>query len=142
MLRSFHVSLHARPVHVAPGPLWESRGACWPTVQVAADEVHQSFPVLGEAAAAELAALPRMFLEPDGSFVWVSPANEAPWQVDGQLYEARDRLLYVDLKGSCPAEALEAILHACGWPAAAVVVQDMRAGVFLEEADFRRYAAR
>lgn len=141
MLRSFHVSLHARPEHVTPGPLWESRGARWPTVQLAAEEVRRPFPVQGEAAAAELSVLPRMFLEPDGSFVWVSPANETPWQLDGQLYESRARLLYVDLKGSCPGAAFDAILRACGWPAAPVVVQDVHAGVYLDEPDFRRFAA-
>lgn len=140
MLRSFHVSLHARPVHVQPGPLWESRGARWPTVRLAAEEVRQAFPVQGEAAAEELGSLPRMFLEPDGSFVWVSAAEETPWQLDGQLYESHDRLLYVDLKGSCPVTAFDAILRACGWPTAQVVVQDMRAGVFLEDADFRQFA--
>jgi hypothetical protein len=46
----------------------------------------------------QLASIPRLQLELDGSFVWVGDG----WQLDGMLYDRDERLQYVDLKGSCP----------------------------------------
>lgn len=82
-----------------------------------------------------------MYCEPDGSFVWVSPAGEPPWQVDGVLYDRGGRLLFVDLKGNCPSTEFDRLLGACGWPAAPVLFQLVRQAVFVEETEFRRLAA-
>jgi hypothetical protein len=82
-----------------------------------------------------------MFLEPDGSFVWVSAAKETPWQLDGVLYDRNERLLYVDLKGACTAPAFDRLLGALGWPETPVMFQLAREAVFLDETEFRRYAA-
>ena len=95
-----------------------------------------------DAAIADLAALPRMFIEPDGSFVWrgTTLAGEA-WQVDGNLIDRGDVLAYVELKSCCPVERLDEILRALGWPESQLAFQLTQRGVTLEEAEFRRLAA-
>jgi hypothetical protein len=95
-----------------------------------------------DAAIADLAALPRMFIEPDGSFVWrgTTLAGEA-WQVDGNLIDRGDVLAYVELKGRCPVERLDDVLRALGWPESPLAFQLTQRGVTLEEAEVRRLAA-
>jgi len=95
-----------------------------------------------DSAIADLAALPRMFIEPDGSFVWrgTTLAGEA-WQVDGNLIDRGDVLAYVELKGCCPVERLDEILRALSWPESQLAFQLTQRGVTLEEAEFRRLAA-
>lgn len=136
----FHVCLHARPESLLAVRLAEAGGR-----QLAALEVDPAelppFSVSFEEAAAALAALPRMYCEPDGSFVWTSPADGRRWQVDGNLYDRGGRLLFVDLKGSCPAGELDRLLAACGWPATPVIFQLVREALFVDEPTFRRLAA-
>ena len=50
------------------------------------------------------------------------------------------RLVYVEAKGSCPADAFDQLLRAVGWPAVPLVFQLIREGLYLDEATFRRYA--
>jgi hypothetical protein len=84
-----------------------------------------------------LVKLPRMFVEPDGSFVWVSP-HEPAWQVDGVIYDRAGRLWYAEIKGRCPEEQFDQFLSALGWPQTPVVVQLMQEAVQLGEDEFRR----
>ena len=89
-----------------------------------------------------LAKLPRLFIEPDGSFVWKGATTEgAPWQVDGNLIDQGSALAYVELKGDCPPEQFDRLLRALSWPATPLVFQLPQRGVTLDEADFRRAAA-
>ncbi|MFM9066782.1 MAG: hypothetical protein ACKOUR_05540 [Planctomycetota bacterium] len=98
-----------------------------------------------------------MYLEPDGSFVWVGEADQAGagdessdggfkpsspsrWQVDGNLYDLHGRLLYIELKGHCPPAMFDQLLSACGWPRQAVLFQLLREAIYLSETDFRRWA--
>jgi hypothetical protein len=97
-------------------------------------------PVSFEQASSDLAALPRMFVEPDGSLVWVSGDGEPPWQVDGVMYDRAGRLLYVELKGRCPREEFDCLLRAFGWPETPLIFQLPQKAVYLAEADFRRWA--
>ncbi|MBI2823306.1 MAG: hypothetical protein HYX69_01295 [Planctomycetia bacterium] len=139
---SFHITLHARPADVTAAGTISRRGRAYPTLQLSPEGLATAFPVSFEAAAAALARLPRMYIEPDGSFVWVSPAtSDRCWQVDGVLYDRDGRLLFVDLKGTCPAEQFDRLLSACGWPGTAVMIQLTREAVFLDEATFRAIAA-
>ena len=93
-----------------------------------------------EEAADRLKQLARMYCEPDGSFVWASPQGQPPWQVDGNLYDRAGSLLFVDLKGTCPAEEFDRLLAALGWPASKLMFQLVREAVFLDETEFRRHA--
>jgi len=113
----FHCSLHSSP---AATPL----------------------PVSFDAALAELELLPRLFIEPDGSFVWRGATDGGqPWQVDGNLIDRGDVLDYVQLNGTCPSERLDEVLRTLGWPKLKFAFQLPRLGVFLMEAEFRRQAA-
>ena len=67
--------------------------------------------------------------------------GEPPWQVDGNLFDRNGRLLFVDLKGDCPAEEFDRLLAAIGWPETRLAFQLVREAVLLEEAEFRRWCA-
>jgi hypothetical protein len=90
---------------------------------------------------AQLSRLPRLFIEPDGSFVWRGTDDDGqPWQLDGNLIDRGEVLDYVELKGTCPSERLDDVLRALGWPQNLIVFQLPRLGVFLIEEEFRRQA--
>lgn len=138
---AFEVTLHPRPAGaVGGGPVADERGH-WPTLTVPREALGQPLAVGFDEAIARLAALPRLYAEPDGSFVWASPTAERAWQVDGNLFDRQGRVLMADLKGSCPAADFDRLLAAFGWPSEAVMFELVRVGVFLEEGTFRRHAA-
>jgi hypothetical protein len=119
--RTFHVNVHPKRTDASPesGPVMFAR----------------TF----EQVAAALAALPRMFVEPDGSFVWV--ASHGPeWQIDGVLYDGTGRLWYAELKGRCPQPQFDELLSALGWPNTPVLVRIVEEAAQLDENEFRRYA--
>lgn len=136
---SFHITLHARPPGTWPRQSMVLDGIDTATLDIPPSRLDCLLPVSFEMAFSLLLALPRLFIEPDGSFVWVSARNVArPWQVDGMLYDRGGRLLYVELKGNCPGSAFAELLTACGFPIVPFVVQLVRHAVVLEIADFRR----
>jgi hypothetical protein len=132
------------------------------TLAVPHEALSQPFGIAFEEVVNRLNGLERMFSEPDGSFVWTSPAGSGrvsprlasrlgetrlrddppAWQVDGNLFDRGGRLLFVDLKGTCPAEEFDRLLAAFGWPETPVVFQLVREAAFLDELEFRRWAAR
>lgn len=120
----------------------ECDGRLVQTLKVPHESLAAPLGVSFEAAAQSLEQLPRMFFEPDGSFVWTSGQDEPAWQVDGNLFDRDGRLLFVDLKGTCPVARFEDLLNACGWPATPVMVQLVRQAIFLDEQVFRQFAAR
>ncbi len=86
--------------------------------------------------------LDRLFIEPDGSFVWTgSLPNGTGWQVDGNLIDQGERLAYVELKGRCPEPQLNQILGTLGWPDASLAFELTRRGIVVAEDEFRRLAA-
>ena len=100
-----------------------------------------SWPTTFDGALGELSLLPRLFIEPDGSFVWRGrDTAEGEWQVDGNLIDRGDVLAYVELNGCCPRERFDELLRAVGWPQQPVAYQLPRRGVVLEESEFRRQA--
>ncbi len=142
MLR-FCVTIHARPADIAAGPDVQLGGGSFRTLAVApATLAATTFDCTFEEASARLEALQRMFLEPDGSFVWTSSQSDQVWQVDGNLYDRAERLAFVDLNGGCPAADFDRLLSAIGWPRSPLVFQLTREAVVLDEAEFRRFAAR
>src|SRR3954447_5544139 len=95
-----------------------------------------------DAAYAALAHLPRMFIEPDGSFVWTGTTAEGKaWQLDGNLIDRGDVLARVELKGCCPEKEFDLLLGALNWPGTPLKFQLAQRGVTLDEAEFRRLAA-
>jgi hypothetical protein len=138
---AFAMTIHARPADASPGPTLLLAGCEVGTLAVEPAALAGSlFDCDFETALDRLAALERMYCEPDGSFVWTSPGGEATWQVDGNLYDRAGRLSHVELQGTCPSERFDRLLDALGWPKTAVVFVLKREAVVLEEAAFRRFA--
>ena len=140
---AFECSLHAPPdsdTPVSGEPLIDSSGQ-WPTLLIAQDQLSTPLPIGFDDVLNKLGNLPRLYAEPDGSFVWTSPHDHARWQVNGNLYERNDNVLFVEIKGSCPASEFNQLL-ACFLPdEKACVVQLTRPAVFVTAAVFRAHAA-
>ena len=140
---TFHATIHAIPSERAEGPPVTLAGESFATIAVSPETLGgTTFACSFEQAATRLSALPRMYCEPDGSFVWVSSQNDRPWQVDGNLYDRAERLLFVDVKGTCPANEFDRLLSCFGWPETPVMFQLVREAVLLDEAEFRRWTKR
>ncbi|MBX3423483.1 MAG: hypothetical protein KF752_18160 [Pirellulaceae bacterium] len=96
-----------------------------------------------ERACEMLEQLPRMHIEPDGSFVWTADgpwgdraAREA-WQVDGMLYDFGGRLARVELKGSCPRQAWLALVE-CFQPDGDLLVFLINAKYYIRQHELLR----
>lgn len=138
----FYVTLHARPIDARPVGVRPAAGRELAVLEVPPGALGRGFDRSFEEVAELLGRFERMFFEPDGSFVWVAAANEPNWQLDGVVYDRDGRVLYVDLKGACPAPRLDQLLTVLGWPDVPVMFQLVREAVFLDEATFRNYAAK
>lgn len=95
-----------------------------------------------DAVLTALERFERLFIEPDGSFVWTgSLPDGTAWQVDGNLIDRGDVLAYVELKGRCLEPQFDQFLKTLGWPKASLAFELTRRGMVVEEAEFRRLAA-
>ena len=144
-LYAFDITLHGRVSAVDDLPVGDAYEDAWgslPTLTVSNDLLVVPMTVGFDEALGRLALLERMYAEPDGSFVWTSPRDGSWWQVDGNAFEKDGRVLLVDLKGSCPASVFDRLLAAFGWPEQAMMMQLVRAAVFLDERTFRHHASR
>ena len=93
-----------------------------------------------DEALASLARLPQMFAEPDGSFVWTSPASADPrWQVVGILVDGGEWLYYVELKGACPPESLDELLSCLSAAGAAHSYELVEEGTVVNDRVFRQF---
>ena len=109
---AFECSLHAPSTRAGISstcPLVDQWGQ-WPTLLVSQDQLSKPLPTEFDDAINKLGALPRLFAEPDGSFVWTSPHENIRWQVNGNLYEKNDNILFVELKGCCPQVEFDQLL--------------------------------
>jgi hypothetical protein len=95
-----------------------------------------------EEVVAGLEALPRMFVEGDGSFVWAQhEADGTVWQVEGNLVDQGPALAHVEVHGLCSEAALVQFLAVLGWPGNKLVFQLPRRGVVLGEMEFWQEAS-
>ena len=91
-----------------------------------------------ESAIEAMSQLPRMFVELDGSFVWVIDDAERRFQLDGTLCDGGSQLQHLELKGTSDAKALDDILQTLDWPVQSVMFQWVQLGTYLPEREFRR----
>lgn len=139
-LYAFEISLHRRAdAPLAHEPFVDREGT-WPILAVRHEELAIPMTVGFDEALATLARLERMYAEPDGSFVWTSSRQGLSWQVDGNVFDKDGRVLFVDIKGTCPPAEFDRLLRCFGWPADPVMMQLVRPAVFLDEPVFRRHA--
>jgi len=139
---AFECSLHALPdseVLASGETLTDSCGQ-WPTLLIAQDQLITPLPIVFDDVLNQLNTLPRLYAEPDGSFVWTSPQENIRWQVNGNLYERNDCVLFVELKGSCPASEFDQLLTCFLQDEKACVVQLTRPAVFVTPEIFRAHA--
>jgi hypothetical protein len=140
---AFECSLHAPPESDTPvsGETLTDSSGKWPTLLIAQDQLSTPLPIGFDDVLSQLNIYSRLYAEPDGSFVWTSPQENIRWQVNGNLYERNDNVLFVEIKGSCPASEFNQLL-ACFLPdEKACVVQLTRPAVFVTAAVFRAHAA-
>lgn len=139
-MHAFDVSVHALAAEATPGGSHRDAWGEWRVLDVPRQALARPLAIGFDAALDRLAALERMYVEPDGSFVWTSRREGLSWQVDGNAAEREGRVLLVDLRGSCPPPELDRLLGALGWPEQALMFQLLRPAVFLDETTFRRHA--
>ncbi len=139
-LYAFDVTIHARPAEARVARRHVDDRGVWPALDVPRAALAVPLAAGFDESLGRLALLERMYVEPDGSFVWTSPRVGAWWQVDGNAAERDGRVLLVDLRGSCPPAEFDRLLAALGWPAAPLMFQLVRPAVFLDEEAFRRHA--
>jgi len=138
-LLTFEAVVHAAPnsISTMPEP-WSG----YETVQVDPTSLTEPFEVNFEQVGEAASTLDRMFFEPDGYFVWSGDTAEGKrWQIDGVVYDRNDRLFYVEMRGSCPTVEFTKLLALLGSPPGALLFQLPRAAVYLNQANFLRYAA-
>jgi len=136
----FDVTLHPLPDGAVAGPQLTDPWGTWPTIVLPKAAAGLVMAGDFDMALERLAKLDRLYVEPDGSFVWVGPGGEERWQVDGNAYERQGRVLNVEVKGACPEDVLDVFLAVWGWPGEPLAVQLVRAGVFVDVPTFRRHA--
>jgi hypothetical protein len=136
----YHLAIHARPANAIDDAAQEIDGRTVRPLNVTASDVTEPLGVTFDEAVRRLEALPRFFLEPDGSFLWTAREGPKVWQTEGVLYDRGDRLHYVEMKGSCPPAEFDALLRAFGWPETPLAFQLIRQAVFLGEEEFRAFA--
>jgi hypothetical protein len=138
---SFHIAIHARPAGLSAGAPVVLRDATLRTLDVPEELRFTPWHISFESACERLNHLPRMFVEPDGALVWVSTDDVHPrWQLDGNLWDRESRLLELELKGHCTARAWEDLLDALQCDPLRLMIRLVRHGVFVEDAEFRRWA--
>ena len=140
---AFEATLHAQPIMAEPiaaGPPLQDQWGTWPTLALRPDQFAEPLPILCDEALLQLSRLPRLYAEPDGSFVWTSSHEGLRWQVNGTLLERDQRVLLVDLKGSCPPTEFDQLITCFGAPPAAIVFQLVRSAVTIDEATLRNHA--
>ena len=138
----FHATVHARPTVSIRDREIELAGVTLSACDLLSNELVIPFEVTFEVVLQRLQQLARLDAEPDGFFVFSGGQHAAEWRLNGHLYDRAGRLLYLELKGSCPAASLDAILGTVGWPQQALLFQLVREAVVLKESEFRRYAQR
>jgi hypothetical protein len=134
-----HVVIHARPRLVAIGPSVQIERKLLQTLRPTPAQLAAAFPVAFEEAYAYLERIPRMFIEPDGSFVWRGAHPDDAPPIDGLLADHHGRLTTVELKGGLSGGTLDVLLPAVGWPAAPVMFQLAREGMYLDEDGMRGF---
>jgi len=128
--RDFHITLHAAPQALPSQGTLYFQERDWPSVTINAADLVVPFAISFEEACDNLGKLQRMYVEPDGSFVWRGTTSEQSWQIDGNLYDRQGRVLYCEMKGACFAEVFRQFLAALLLRGDGVVIQEMRSGNF------------
>lgn len=123
----FQVHLHAEP---SPG-------------QVANETMMAiSFELLAE----RLQEFDRLHFEMDGSFVWTGAETvhmPRHWQLDGMIYDQRQQIQRIEIKGQCPYLEWRKLLAAIDYPHQSLIAYDLisRKSVTIESLEFTLWSS-
>lgn len=137
----FDIRLHHRPTAACVGGLTQSPNGPIATLQVPEGSQAEPMSISFDAALSEISLLTGSYVEPDGSILWTGSDAEGRWQVDGNLFERGERVVFSTLSGICPAEEFDKLLACFGWPHEPLMMELVRAAVFVSEEVFREVAA-
>lgn len=140
-MNDFHVI--ARPLGSAN--LDPISNASWSGNAIEAWRVSTDSPVLGaqgfgvdyETVATQLAAIPRLYIEPDGSFVWVSSVDP-DYRIDGQTTDDGRQLLYVELRGRCDWKQFANVIEQFGVSTSDLIFQLLPEALLIKEPQLRQ----
>ena len=138
----FDIRLHRRPATAVTSGSLSSGSALLATLQVPTGQQAEPMAVSFERALDEIASLPGCYGEPDGSILWTGQDEAGRWQVDGNLFDRGGQVVFATLSGSCPPVEFDRLLACFGWPEEPLMMELVRAAVFVSEADFRQQAGR
>ncbi|MEO8496554.1 MAG: hypothetical protein ABI614_15920 [Planctomycetota bacterium] len=139
-MRSFHVVIRALPNMELPERTIVLAGVEIAALTVPSELQATPLGVSFEQAAEILETFPRLYFEPDGSFVWVSSSDEqAAWQLDGNLYDRDGSLIAIDLKGTCDRAHLAQLLDVFRADGSELMMQVVRDAVFVREEAFLEF---
>lgn len=124
----FHVAWHRAPASCLPGGVWQSPTGAVSTLAPAGGDLAAPWALSFEEALDALARLERLYVEPDGSFVW---RPEVAQQVDGQLSDRAGRLILVELHGRCSGANIDRLAATLNPTHEPLAVQLIREGVYL-----------
>jgi len=132
----FDIYIQAAPAKLPEPKGFETElnGAMVCPLDLQADDLKTMLAMQFEESVTYLDTLPRMFIEPDGSFVQRGDG----WQIDGVLHDSPAGLTAVECRGAATQQSFDALLAVAGWPQQGVVFQLTRTGVFLPEPAFRK----
>ena len=96
-----------------------------------------------EEALLRLEKLPRMFVEPDGSFLWTgeATAEAAQWRLEGTVYDDGQVVRYIELRGQCPLRQWQEFLGAFDESFSTVVLDLLDQSTVVEGEWLRRRVA-
>ncbi|MBS0207784.1 MAG: hypothetical protein JSS27_02420 [Planctomycetes bacterium] len=136
----YHLVIHSRPAGPVAARVVPAGGRDWRALSIDPAALADPLPASFEGAFVALEQFERMFIEPDGSFVWRGESHGRPWQLDGVLYDRAGQLMHVELKGDAPMGPLEQLLTVIG-DHRPLVIQLAREGVVVSAEEFLRVLA-
>ncbi len=135
----FQVSIHAIP---SGAPLKRKtavsiNGCSVTPLEIASPHIDSPLPLSFEEAEEQMNTWDRMFIEPDGSFVW----RIDPHQLDGSLFDNGAHVTFVELAGHCEETMLNKVLAMLSEANTALMFQLRNEAIFINETDFRKLAS-
>lgn len=139
-MREFHIIV--RPLGASR--LGESIQTRWSDTKVSAWTLADDSPPLAQQGfgssyedfSEQLSQVPRLYIEPDGSFVWVSSIDPVR-RISGQITDDGKQVLYLELRGRCQWEDMTEIVRMIGWPQTELIFQMLPEALLVQESQFR-----
>jgi len=130
---SVHLVVHAAPERMLTCSEVTLGGHSLEALSLPTSWLSRPLAVSFDEVLSRLEQLPRLYIEPDGSFIWIGPTGPAEWKIDGQLHDSASGLMTIELKVEGDSPDLCAIFHCLDWPAESLVFQLVREGIYVDD---------